>query len=298
MKKNYVSKTVIVFSVLVMLFGCAGLPHPEEMKAQTANFKLPGLPEEGKAIVYVVNPSTFAKHASKSGYMFGVFLDDRDAQSEVGATLGQQYTYFGITPGEHTIYTKAGNWGEINVSAKAGDIIFLQQEPYMGFTTLNIRLLKLQDYEGRYYVKTLPPGKIIGGRKTVAAAPANAPAGGSAVTQAVGVQPEKAAYTGIVEKCRFVKPFGFRWIINFKMEVRDDNGGKDIFYIWRNSKIVDADGKDIPFDNISARMNGQRVEIEHFVIEDDKGGYPDGSGFSYEVGQKGVRTMRFPDWRP
>ena len=107
--------------------------------------------------------------------MFGVYLDNKDSQSEVGATLGQQYIYFNITPGEHKIMSKAGNWAEINVSAKAGDIIFIQQDPYMGFTTLNIRLLNLQDYEGKYYVKTLPQGRIIGNNQIYAATASAAP---------------------------------------------------------------------------------------------------------------------------
>lgn len=166
-----------IFFVLFMFLGCAGMPQPDEMKAQVAGYQLPRLPDEGKAIVYVVNPSTFAKHASKSGYMFPVYLDNHDPQSEVGATLGQQYTYFNVTPGEHKIFTKAGNWAEMNVSAKAGDIIFLQQEPYMGLTTLNIRLLKLEDYEGKYYVKNLPQGKIIDSRTYAASSvPHSSPA--------------------------------------------------------------------------------------------------------------------------
>jgi hypothetical protein len=161
MIKNWVLKLGIIFFVLLMFLGCASVPRPDEMKTQVATYQLPRLPDEGKAIVYVVNPSSFAKHASKQGYMFKVFLDNNDPQSEVGSTLGQQYTYFNITPGEHKILSKAGNWAEINVSAKAGDIIFIRQEPYMGFTSLNIKLLNLQDYEGKYYVMTLTPGRII-----------------------------------------------------------------------------------------------------------------------------------------
>ena len=169
MIKNFAFKLGILFFIFLVILGCASLPRPDEMKAQVANYQLPRLPDEGKAIIYVVNPSTFAKHASKSGYMFEVYLDNKDSQSEVGATLGQQYIYFNITPGEHKIMSKAGDWAEINVSAKAGDIIFIQQDPYMGFTTLNIRLLNLQDYEGKYYVKTLPQGRIIGNNQTYAA---------------------------------------------------------------------------------------------------------------------------------
>jgi hypothetical protein len=160
MIKNCALNLGIIFFVL-LIFGCASVPRPEEMKAQIATYQLPRLPDEGKAIVYVVNPSSFAKQASKQGYMFKVFLDNNDPQSEVGATLGQQYTYFNITPGQHKILTKAGNWAEINVSAKAGDIIFVQQDPYIGFTSLSIRLLNLQDYEGKYYVMTSTPGRII-----------------------------------------------------------------------------------------------------------------------------------------
>src|SRR5208337_5589691 len=100
MIKNFAFKSGILFFVFLVILGCASLPRPDEMKAQVANYQLPRLPDEGKAIVYVVNPSTFAKHASKSGYMFEVYLDNKDSQSEVGATLGQQYIYFNITPGE------------------------------------------------------------------------------------------------------------------------------------------------------------------------------------------------------
>jgi hypothetical protein len=176
MIKNYAVKSGILFLVFLMFLGCASLPHPDEMKAQVATYQLPRLPDEGRAIVYVVNPSSFAKHVSKNGYMFEVFIDNKEPQSSVGATMGQQYIYFNITPGEHKILSKAGNWAEINVSAKAGDIIFIQQDPYMGFTTLNIRLLNLQDYEGKYYVKTLPPGRIISNNQTnIATAPIASP---------------------------------------------------------------------------------------------------------------------------
>jgi len=148
--------------VCLSLWGCASVPpRLDEMRAQTAGFQLPKLPEEGKALVYVVNPSTFAKYSSKHGNMYPVYLDNHDSPSEVGATFGQQYTYFSVTPGEHKIFTKADNWAELDISAKAGDVIFLKQEPYMGFTTLNIRLDRISDDEGKYYIKTLPRGKII-----------------------------------------------------------------------------------------------------------------------------------------
>lgn len=139
-----------------LLTGCASLPSPEAMKAATASYQLPKLPEPDKAIVYVVRPSPLA-----GLIQFNVFVDDQEAQSEMGYTRSSQYIYFNVSPGEHKIYSKAENWAEINVSAKANDIIFIQQEPSIGFIMARNDLLKLEDYQGKYHVKTLTVGTII-----------------------------------------------------------------------------------------------------------------------------------------
>jgi hypothetical protein len=390
MIKNFAFKSGILFFVFLLILGCASLPRPDEMKAQVANYQLPRLPNEGKAIVYVVNPSTFAKHASKSGYMFEVYLDNKDSQSEVGATLGQQYIYFSITPGEHKIMSKAGNWAEINVSAKAGDIIFIQQDPYMGFTTLNIRLLNLQDYEGKYYVKTLPQGRIIGNNQTYTATASAASPSFSAIpsgnqnilgitvgpTSSVrgvrvitvasgspcesllkpgdtifaltligqgnsilggarvnndnfqlevskiqpgmtvklmissrpvvevsctipegqsnasmgGVQPAKAdTFIGTVTGGNFAKGVGFS-NINIKLEITDDNGVKDIFFVRSDSKVFDVRGNQIDYER-AHETKDRRVTIEYFTITDATGGDPSRSDFAFEIGKKGVRVL-------
>ncbi|MES1983069.1 MAG: DUF2846 domain-containing protein [Pseudomonadota bacterium] len=126
------------------------------MKAETATYQLPKLPEQGKAIVYVVRPS------SLGGLIrFNVFVDDQEPLSEMGYTRSEEYIYFSIRPGEHKIYSKAENWAETLVSAKEGDIIFLQQEPTMGFIMARNDLSKIADYEGKYHVKTLTVGTLI-----------------------------------------------------------------------------------------------------------------------------------------
>ena len=58
--KNFVAKIGIVVCLLSVfaLFGCATLPHPDEMKTAIATYQLPKLPESGKAIVYVVRPAS------------------------------------------------------------------------------------------------------------------------------------------------------------------------------------------------------------------------------------------------
>lgn len=126
------------------------------MKAEVATYQLPKLPEDGKAIIYVIFAQPWYK-----GIRFDVFIDNQEPKSEIGHNMGGQYIYFDLIPGEHKILSKAENWAEINVSVKAGDIIFIQQEPYTGLLNARNKLLNLQDYEGKYYVKTLTIGTII-----------------------------------------------------------------------------------------------------------------------------------------
>ena len=79
----------------------------------------------------------------------------------MGYTRSSQYIYFNLPPGNHTIYSKAENWAEIGVYAKTGDIIFIQQEPEMGAFMARNNLFRLEDYVGKYHVKTLTVGTIL-----------------------------------------------------------------------------------------------------------------------------------------
>jgi hypothetical protein len=152
--RSFVS--ALALGVLVLATGCASLPSPEAMKAETATFQLPKLPDAGKAIVYVVRPSGLGGLVR-----FNVFVDDQEAPSEMGYTRASQYIYFQVTPGEHKIYSKAENWAELQLSAKAGDIFFIQQEPTMGFIMARNNLSKLEEVPGKYHVKTLTVGTLI-----------------------------------------------------------------------------------------------------------------------------------------
>lgn len=146
-----------IFAVcaIALLAACASTPSPEKMKADIAGFDLPKLPEKGKAIAYVVRPS-------KVGFAikFNVFVDDKEAASEMGYTKGKQYIYFNLTPGKHTILSKAENWASSDVSVKAGDIIFIRQNPSMGVVMARNSLTSIPDYEGKYRVKYLNLGTI------------------------------------------------------------------------------------------------------------------------------------------
>jgi hypothetical protein len=159
MNNRYSLKAGLLFFLafpLAVLSGCATLPSPDQMKAEVADYRLPKLPEAGKAIVYVVRPSGLG-----GLIRFNVFVDDQEPGSEMGYTRSSQYIYFNLTPGDRKILSKAENWAEMNVSAKAGDIIFIQQDPSMGIIMARNSIIRLQDYEGKYHVKTLSLGTII-----------------------------------------------------------------------------------------------------------------------------------------
>jgi hypothetical protein len=121
---------------------------------------LPALPEAGKAMIYVVRPSDLG------GFVrFNVFVDNQEDASEVGYTRAGQYIYFSLPVGEHKLYSKAENWAETAVDAKAGDIIFIQQEPHMGILLARNSLSNLHGYEGKYHVKHLTLGTMLKSEK-------------------------------------------------------------------------------------------------------------------------------------
>lgn len=153
--KNRFALTLAAFAAIAMFAGCAG-PTVEAMKAETANFQLPKLPDSGKAMVYVVRPATVG-----ALIRFNVFVDDKEAASEMGYTRGSQYIYFHVTPGNHTIYSKAENWADATISAKAGDVVFINQIPSMGIIMARNSLVTIADYEGKYHVKKTGLGTII-----------------------------------------------------------------------------------------------------------------------------------------
>jgi hypothetical protein len=152
----------IIFAGIMALYlcGCASLPSPSEMREETANFTLPKLPDDGKAMVYVVRPDSLG-----GMIRFNVFVDDQEDSSEVGYTRGSQYIYFSVPPGDHQISSKAENWAEANITVKAGDIIYLKQIPAPGILMARNSVGRIEDYEGKYHVKTLKLGTLKNSKK-------------------------------------------------------------------------------------------------------------------------------------
>jgi hypothetical protein len=154
------SGIIAVVLLLLSVLGCARLPSPAEMAEQTKDFKLPAATEAGQAMVYVVRPSMVG-----TLIRFNVFADDQEAASEMGYTRGSQYIYFTVAPGKHMIYSKAENWAEIAIDAKADDIIFIKQDPQIGFIMARNSLSPLDAVEGKYHVMNTSLGTIIKSKK-------------------------------------------------------------------------------------------------------------------------------------
>jgi len=153
MKKYFL---VGIAASLLLLSGCASLPSPSAMQEDIKGYHLPMLPAEGKAMVYIVRPSGYG-----GLIRFNVFVDDKQPDSEMGYTRSSQYIYFNLAPGGHQILSKAENWAAVNISAKSGDIIFIQQEPFLGLVMARNDLFPVQTYVGKYHVKHLSQGTII-----------------------------------------------------------------------------------------------------------------------------------------
>ncbi len=151
-------KKLLVILGILLTIGCSPqIPSPESLNKQIANFQLPKLPEEGKAIVYIVRPARVWGGVIR----FRVYVDLLTEKYKVGSTVGGQYIYFSIQPGKHLIFSKAENTSSINVDIIAGDIIFFKQEVNPGGFYARNSLVRIPEIEGKYYIKKLNQGRIL-----------------------------------------------------------------------------------------------------------------------------------------
>ncbi len=154
---NIIQKSIFVVAISAIT-GCSGcssfpqVPSDETVNARIEGYQLPQTPKEGKALVYVIRPSIVIGLVR-----FGVYVDGKEAESRIGHNRTRQYIHFDLEPGEHTIYSRASNWSEIKVTAKAGETIFIEQEHHAFVTN---KLLRLADDAGIYRVKNAKFGTI------------------------------------------------------------------------------------------------------------------------------------------
>lgn len=158
--ERFIKLTAVLF--VLLLSSCASLPSPEEMKKATENYSLPKSANNEKALIYIVRPSGLGALVR-----FNVYLDDKEAASEMGYNRGGQYIHFYTTPGPHKILSLAENWAEVNINPKAGEILFIKQNPEMGIIMARNNIQSIEELEGKYHVKSLTLGTVIKEEKKV-----------------------------------------------------------------------------------------------------------------------------------
>lgn len=142
--------------VLALTFvGCATTPTIKEMEKEIVGFELPKGPSDGKAIVYIVRPSSLGMLIG-----FDVYVDEKKVDYLVGTTHGSQYIYFDIEPGVHTILSQAENMAEYKFTSTAGGVYYFEQTPTMGILYARNELGVTMDTTGKYWVKKLKLGTL------------------------------------------------------------------------------------------------------------------------------------------
>lgn len=147
--------SLFVVSSILFFTGCKSLPYLPSVERQvdnTKNFELPATPAKGKALIYVVRPGHFMCIVTAD-----LYLDSKNKTSGKGANSCSEYLYFEVLPGKHTLFSKTTNWSEITLEARAGDILFFEQE--MGALIRN-NLLALTEVGGRYRLNNASNGMV------------------------------------------------------------------------------------------------------------------------------------------
>lgn len=145
----------VALASIALIYGCASTPPMEQMKSEVAGYTLPKQAVADKGLVYVVRPSN-----AGTLVRFNVFLDDHEDASEMGYNRGNEYIYFYVAPGKHTLSSKAENWADLQIDVAPGQVVFVRQDVTMGLLMARNDLVLLTDTEGRYLVKEASLGTI------------------------------------------------------------------------------------------------------------------------------------------
>lgn len=125
---------LVLLVVVSLLTGCASVPMASvERDAQAKSFTV----KSDKANIYV-----FRNESMGATVKMDVVLDGKP----VGQTVAKTYMELEVTPGQHTLISKAENDDVLNVNTEAGKNYFVWQEVKMGILYAR-SLLHLSDEE-------------------------------------------------------------------------------------------------------------------------------------------------------
>lgn len=123
------------------LAGCSGVPMgAPEQDAALKKFTI----APGKAGVFVYRNETKGE-----GRKMAVEIDGRP----VGATIAQTYLYQEVTPGRHTVTSKAENTDTLAFEARAGQLHYVWQQMKMGIERDRAKLSLADEPAGQQGVR-------------------------------------------------------------------------------------------------------------------------------------------------
>jgi hypothetical protein len=130
------------------LGGC--VPSTAEMVKEIKGYPLPADVVTGTGLIYVIDAAPSLVSPSKA-----IFLDGEDDAKKVGSLSSDEYIYFYVSPGYHSISTPQWSPFEMVVDVEEGDILFILLKS--GKEQKN-HLKQIDGVRGRYYVKHSKPG--------------------------------------------------------------------------------------------------------------------------------------------
>jgi len=104
-------------------------------------------PNEDAAIIYVVRNSSVGL-----AIKFWAFADD----DFLGVSRGKSYFFAEVPPGRHTFWSKAENVSALDLEVKAGRTYFLKQGVRIGLGKARVKLVQIDEAEGRKLINKLP----------------------------------------------------------------------------------------------------------------------------------------------
>jgi len=100
-------------------------------------------PIEGKAIVYIIRPTSYA---------FLIKMNIECDSLHIGSTKAKKYVYTVLNPGKHTFTSKSENDYKFELDTEPGNVYYIKQEVKMGalYAETKLELLSIED--GKKYL--------------------------------------------------------------------------------------------------------------------------------------------------
>lgn len=134
-------KLLITAAIAANLVGCASVNMADpQREAAVKNFAAPSK----QAAVYV-----YRNESMGASIKMDVEVDGRS----IGQTAANTFLYKELTPGKHTITSKAENTDSIEIDAKPGTLYYVWQEVKMGLLTARTKLNRVDEAQGKRGVR-------------------------------------------------------------------------------------------------------------------------------------------------